>query len=71
MMMQKYDVCGEQMIAKSNNEMLSLFGFGNIVRELTDVALGETVTTMALLSPRPITKLTFNSQRIITSFRWE
>ena len=72
MMMQRYDIlCGEQMTVNSNNEMLSLFAFRNIVRELADVTPGEIVVTVALLLARPITELTFNSQRIITNCRRE
>ena len=74
-MMQRYDACAEQVSAKlmikSDTETLSLFAFGNILKDLAQLSADDLVTTEALLSTQLLQDIKFNSDRIITSFTRE
>ena len=65
--MQRIDLCNEQLSIRSGSENLALHAFGKLVEDLCSAPSGGDVTTDALLSAPAMSRLTFNSSKIITS----
>ena len=68
-MMQRYDVCQEQLSAKllfmTNSNFVSLYAYGKIVKEIAGE--GDSVTEEMLLQA-PLITITYNNQNMITAF---
>ena len=72
MMMQRHDICCEQMSVKlmvrSSCETVTVYAFGKTVYDLAQLASNEVATGEALLGTPVIRKLTYNSDKVITDY---
>ena len=71
-MLQNYDVCQEQLSAKlmfqSGGDAVSVYAYGNVVKDLVGVDCNEEITGEVLLRARKLTSVQYNPYNVITGF---
>ena len=74
-MAQKYDLCPSQLFVRLmflvGKERVTLVAYGKVVRDLAEVSTDDEVSDEVLLQARPLEKVLYNSQEVITAFEFK